>query len=159
MWGFERAGSNRAACVGDRLHRLFSTMYQFAIRSQNYQLLIALLSRVDVGADANDAHSFIRPRDPGVREEPARSRVHGDQRPLAARGRPAPAAGAGGGAQDLLERQGARIEGARRAHQAWAALSRAAHFHPYELPPTRDELVAWDEVVMEIVEATEREWR
>ena len=48
---------------------------------------------------------------------------------------------------------------ARRAHQAWAALSRAAHFHPYELPPTREELVAWSEVVMDVVEATEREWR
>ena len=48
---------------------------------------------------------------------------------------------------------------ARRAHQAWAALSRAAHFHPYELPPTREELAAWSEVVMEVVEATEREWR
>jgi hypothetical protein len=32
-------------------------------------------------------------------------------------------------------------------------------FHPYELPPTREELAAWDEVVMEVVEATEREWR
>ena len=31
---------------------------------------------------------------------------------------------------------------ARRAHQAWTALSRAAHFHPYELPPTREELLA-----------------
>ena len=48
---------------------------------------------------------------------------------------------------------------ARRAHQAWAALSRAAHFHPYELLPTREELLAWDEVVMEVVEATEKEWR
>jgi hypothetical protein len=48
---------------------------------------------------------------------------------------------------------------ARRAHQAWAALSRAAHFHPYELPPTREELAAWSEVVMEVVEATERGWR
>ena len=48
---------------------------------------------------------------------------------------------------------------AHRAHQAWAALSRAAHFHPYELPPTREELLAWDEVVAEVVEATEAAWR
>lgn len=48
---------------------------------------------------------------------------------------------------------------ARRAHQAWAALSRAAHFHPYELPPTREELAAWSEVVTEVIDATEREWR
>ena len=34
-----------------------------------------------------------------------------------------------------------------------------AHFHPYELLPTREELLAWDEVVMEVVEATEKEWR
>ena len=48
---------------------------------------------------------------------------------------------------------------ARRAHQAWAALSRAAHFHPYDLPPTREELLAWDEVVSEVIEATEEGWR
>ena len=48
---------------------------------------------------------------------------------------------------------------ARRAHQAWAALSRAAHFHPYELLPTHEELLAWDEVVMNVIEATEKEWR
>ena len=48
---------------------------------------------------------------------------------------------------------------ARRAHQAWAALSRAAHFHPYDLPPTREELLAWDEVVSEVIEATEKGWR
>lgn len=48
---------------------------------------------------------------------------------------------------------------ARRAHQACAALSRAAHFHPYDLPPTREELAAWGEVVLEVVDATEREWR
>ena len=47
----------------------------------------------------------------------------------------------------------------RGRRQAWAALSSAAHFHPYELLPTREELLAWDEVVMEVVEATEREWR
>jgi hypothetical protein len=35
----------------------------------------------------------------------------------------------------------------------------AAHFHPYELPPTREELAAWGEVVMGVVEATEPEWR
>jgi hypothetical protein len=48
---------------------------------------------------------------------------------------------------------------ARRAHQAWTALSRAAHFHPYELPPTREELLAWHEVVLEAIEATETRWR
>lgn len=48
---------------------------------------------------------------------------------------------------------------ARRAHLAWTALSRAAHFHPYELPPTLEELLAWHEVAAEVVEATEKEWR
>lgn len=48
---------------------------------------------------------------------------------------------------------------ARRAHQAWTALSRAAHFHPYELPPTREELLAWQEVVQDTIEATEAGWR
>jgi hypothetical protein len=48
---------------------------------------------------------------------------------------------------------------ARRAHHAWTALSRAAHFHPYELPPTREELVAWHEVVMQLIDATEAGWR
>ena len=48
---------------------------------------------------------------------------------------------------------------ARRAGQAWAALSRAAHFHPYELPPTRDELSGWCDTVGELLKKTEREWR
>ena len=48
---------------------------------------------------------------------------------------------------------------ARRAHQTWTSLSRAAHFHPYELPPTREELLAWHEVVLAVIDATEQSWR
>lgn len=48
---------------------------------------------------------------------------------------------------------------AKRAHQTWTALSRAAHFHPYELPPTHEELRVWLEVITEFVEATEEAWR
>jgi hypothetical protein len=48
---------------------------------------------------------------------------------------------------------------ARRAHQTWAALSRASHFHPYELPPTQEELLTWHESVLELIEVTERDWR
>lgn len=48
---------------------------------------------------------------------------------------------------------------ARRAHQAWSALSRASHHHPYELTPTRDELVGWFETVLEVIEVTEATWR
>jgi hypothetical protein len=32
-------------------------------------------------------------------------------------------------------------------HEAWGALSRACHHHPYELAPTAAELAAWIEVV------------
>jgi hypothetical protein len=48
---------------------------------------------------------------------------------------------------------------ARRAGQAWAALSRAAHFHPYELGPTREELNGWCDTIGELVRMTERAWR
>jgi len=48
---------------------------------------------------------------------------------------------------------------ARRANQVWAALSRAAHVHPYELSPTRDELLTWIDTVLEVVNKTERGWR
>lgn len=48
---------------------------------------------------------------------------------------------------------------ARRAHLAWTGLSRAAHFHAYELPPTREELLAWHDSVLELVDATENAWR
>jgi hypothetical protein len=48
---------------------------------------------------------------------------------------------------------------ARRAHQAWSALSRASHHHPYELTPTRDELIGWFDTVLEVVDATEATWR
>jgi hypothetical protein len=46
-------------------------------------------------------------------------------------------------------------EFARRANQVWTTLSRAAHFHPYELPPTHEELIAWFEGVTELIEKTE----
>ena len=44
----------------------------------------------------------------------------------------------------------------RRVHHVWAALSRAAHFNPNELPPTREELDAWLAGVQEVVARTER---
>ena len=47
---------------------------------------------------------------------------------------------------------------AGRAHQVWAALSRASHHHPYDLSPTRDELHTWCETVAEVIERTERVW-
>jgi hypothetical protein len=34
-----------------------------------------------------------------------------------------------------------------RLHEAWGALSRACHHHPYELAPTAAELAAWIDVV------------
>lgn len=48
---------------------------------------------------------------------------------------------------------------ASRTHQTWTAFSRAAHFHPYELPPTHEELAAWHDSVMEVIDVTEARWR
>ncbi len=48
---------------------------------------------------------------------------------------------------------------ARRAHATWGALSRACHYHAYELAPSRDELLAWCDDVQDVIERTEREWR
>lgn len=48
---------------------------------------------------------------------------------------------------------------ARRAHGTWGALSRACHYHAYELAPTREELLVWCEDVQAVIERTEREWR
>jgi hypothetical protein len=48
---------------------------------------------------------------------------------------------------------------ARRAHQVWTTLSRASHFHPYELPPTHEELVAWFDGVAAVIDKTEQAWR
>jgi hypothetical protein len=36
---------------------------------------------------------------------------------------------------------------AGRLHHAWNALSRACHHHPYDLPPSAGELLAWLETV------------
>lgn len=47
----------------------------------------------------------------------------------------------------------------QRAHVVWAALSGACHYHPYDLAPTREELLGWRDVVLEVVERTERAWR
>jgi len=48
---------------------------------------------------------------------------------------------------------------AGRAHQTWTALSRASHHHPYELPPTQDELRSVCETVAAVIERTEQAWR
>lgn len=48
---------------------------------------------------------------------------------------------------------------AANAHNVWAALSKACHHHPYELPPTAAELENWQELVSRVVEATEQTWR
>lgn len=48
---------------------------------------------------------------------------------------------------------------AGRAHEAWGALSRASHHHPYELPPTLDELRGWFDIAATLINRTEREWK
>ena len=48
---------------------------------------------------------------------------------------------------------------AQRAHHVWSALSRNCHYHPYDLAPTREEILAWHAGVSEVVERTERAWR
>ena len=48
---------------------------------------------------------------------------------------------------------------AQRAHVVWSALSHACHHHVYDLAPTREELQAWREAVLQVVERTERAWR
>lgn len=45
---------------------------------------------------------------------------------------------------------------ALRADATWAALSRACHDHPYELPPTASELAGWFETTEELVRAVRR---
>ena len=45
---------------------------------------------------------------------------------------------------------------ALRADATWAALSRACHDHPYELPPTAAELAGWFETTEELVRAVLR---
>lgn len=42
---------------------------------------------------------------------------------------------------------------AERVSYAWAGLSRACHQHPYELPPTSTELLAWLGTVDQLVAA------
>jgi hypothetical protein len=37
-------------------------------------------------------------------------------------------------------------------HEAWGALSRACHHHPYELAPTAGELATWIDVVEEFAQ-------
>jgi hypothetical protein len=40
---------------------------------------------------------------------------------------------------------------ARRAAHAWAALTNACHHHPYELPPTAEELDRWLDAVQAMI--------
>lgn len=41
---------------------------------------------------------------------------------------------------------------AGRAAHAWAALTRACHHHPYELPPTAEELDGWLDAVEAVIQ-------
>src|SRR6266540_1167206 len=40
---------------------------------------------------------------------------------------------------------------AGRAAHAWVALTRACHHHPYELPPTAEELARWLDAVEAVI--------
>jgi hypothetical protein len=40
---------------------------------------------------------------------------------------------------------------AGRAAHAWSALTRACHHHPYELPPTAEELNRWFDAVEAVI--------
>jgi hypothetical protein len=44
-------------------------------------------------------------------------------------------------------------ETAGRAHQTWAELSHACHYHPVDLSPTSGELTAWIDTVDQLVRA------
>jgi hypothetical protein len=48
---------------------------------------------------------------------------------------------------------------AQRAHVVWSTLSGSCHYHVYDLAATREELLGWRDVVLEVVERTERAWR
>ena len=105
-------------------------------------------------------------------------RSSADARGLWPRRGAASAAGTRGCAEDVLQPQGPRNGGvfcscaavclgtylgneeiARRADHVWTALCRAAHFHVYELPPTREELMSWRETILQVIDATEARWR
>jgi hypothetical protein len=47
----------------------------------------------------------------------------------------------------------------RRANHVWSVLSGASHYHPYDLTPTREELVTWCDTVQDVIDVTERAWR
>jgi hypothetical protein len=67
-----------------------------------------------------------------------------------------PVAGASFRAQLLCLRSFIDRPLALRADSAWAALSRACHDHPYELPPTAAELAGWFETTEQLVRAVRR---
>ena len=47
----------------------------------------------------------------------------------------------------------------RRASHVWGVLSGASHYHPYDLTPTREELVTWCDTLQDVTDVTERAWR
>ncbi len=61
-------------------------------------------------------------------------------------------AGPGQGATDLASGRGLRrVRGNGAAAYLYAALSRACHYHPYELAPTAAELTGWLDQAAHIV--------
>lgn len=55
-------------------------------------------------------------------------------------------------AQLLCLPQYADLEVARHARSTWSELSRACHYHTYELPPTAAELVRWRQDVVALIQ-------
>jgi hypothetical protein len=53
--------------------------------------------------------------------------------------------------QLLLLPRYAGVDTAQRARRAWTGLSRAAHHHPYESPPTAAELRHWHDLVTAVL--------
>ena len=62
IWGFERAWTNRASTLGERLQRFFAILYQCFVRSKSAPLVMSLLVRPDVAAEGDTTNEIVRSR-------------------------------------------------------------------------------------------------
>ena len=68
IWGFERAWTNRASTLGDRLQHLFTIWYQCFVRSKSAPLVMSFLARPDVAAQDDTTKAIVRSRAPDAND-------------------------------------------------------------------------------------------
>ena len=62
IWGFERAWTNRASTLGERLQRFFASLYRCFVRSRSAPFVMSLVEQSAVAVEKDSANAIVRSR-------------------------------------------------------------------------------------------------